>query len=286
MATILLTGANGAVSTATIAALKGSGHKVIGLVRDAAKGKALGVELRVGDLERPRTLEGAFEGVDTAFLLSPPGPLAPYQQSNALTAAKHAGVRHVVRMSAVGAAHDAPTVNSRLHALSDSEIAASGIPFTLLKPHFFLQNLLMSASTIAEQGAMYWAFGEAKLPGVDVGDIAEVVAKIVVDPRHHAGKTYTLTGATAITMHQMAATIGEAIGKPVKYVPVPVAAMVDGAATMGLDDYTQVAVRDYLTAYSRGWQSEVTDAVKRITGKEPRSFAEFARNHAAAFGRR
>src|SRR5262249_22672491 len=100
MATILLTGANGMVSTATIAALKGSGHRVIGLVRDAAKGKDLGVELRIGDLELPRTLEGAFHGVDTAWLLSPPAPMAPYQQSNALWAARQAGVRHLVRMSA------------------------------------------------------------------------------------------------------------------------------------------------------------------------------------------
>ena len=164
MATILLTGANGKSSTATIAALKGSGQKVIGLVRDAAKGKDLGIELRVADLERPRTLEGVFDGVDAAWLVAPPSPLAPYHASNALWAAKQAGVKHVVRMSAVGAAHDAPTVNSRLHALSDAEVAASGIPFTILKPHFFLQNLLFSAGTIAQEGAMYWAFGEAKFP--------------------------------------------------------------------------------------------------------------------------
>jgi len=283
MATILLTGANGAVSSAAIAALKGSGHRVIGLVRDAARAKELGVELRVGDLERPRTLEGAFDGVDTAFLLSPYGPLAPYHHSNALWAARQAGVRHVVRLSAVGAAHDAPTVNSRLHALNDAEVAASGIPFTILKPHFFLQNLLASAPTIAKEGAMYWALSEAKVPGIDVADVGEVAARILADPSTHAGKTYTLTGGTALTMHQMAAAIGEAIGKPVKYVPISITALLEGLNAMGVSDYVEVAFRDYMTAYSQGWQSAVTDAVKRVTGKAPRTFAEFARRNAAGF---
>src|SRR5262249_53235743 len=76
----------------------------------------------------------------------------------------------------------------------------------------------------------------------------------------------------------------EAISKPVKYVPIPVAAMVEGIARMGLGDFVEVAYRDYLNAYSQGWQSQVTDAVKRITGKEPRTIHEFARRNAAAFG--
>jgi uncharacterized protein YbjT (DUF2867 family) len=286
MATILLTCANGKVSAATIAALKDSGHKIVGLVRDEAKGKALGIELRKGDLDKPRSLEGAFNGIDTAWLLAPPGPLAPYQMSNALWAAKQAGVKHLVRMSAVGAAHDAPNLNSRLHALSDSELSVSGIPFTILKPHAFMQNLLMSAKSIAAEGMMYLAYGDAKVPLVDVEDIAAVAAKVLRDPTPHAGKTYTLTGGAAIGMAQVAAALTEAVGKPVKYVPVPVAEAVESLAKMGLDDYAQVSTRDYFISYSRGWQSGVTDAVKKITGKEPRSIAEFARAHAAAFGKR
>ncbi len=94
MATILLTGANGNVSGAAIRALQGSGHKLIGLVRDEAKAeplKALGVELRVGDLSKPRSLEGAFNGVDTAFLLTTVGLTAPALASNALWAARQGG---------------------------------------------------------------------------------------------------------------------------------------------------------------------------------------------------
>jgi uncharacterized protein YbjT (DUF2867 family) len=265
MSMILLTGATGNVTSAVIRSLQGSGHRLIGLVRDPAKAKDLaaqGVELRTGDLSLLRTVEGTFEGVDVAWLLTPPGPSAPIQASNALWAARLGGVKHVVRMSAVGAAHDAPNLNSRLHALSDAEIAGCGLSFTVVKPHFFMQNLMMAGQSVAEQGTIYFALGDAKLPMVDVRDIGTSVAVILANPAPHAGKTYTLTGPTAIGIDQVASALGEVLGKPVKYVPVPVAAMVESLTKMGLDDYNQVALRDYFTAYSRGWESQVTSAVK------------------------
>jgi uncharacterized protein YbjT (DUF2867 family) len=287
MTTIVLTGASGNVSTAIIRELQGKGHRVIGVVRDKAKAshlEALDVELRVGDLDRVRTIEmGIFEGADVAWILTPPGPLAPIQSSNALWAARQAGVKHIVRMSAVGAAHDAPTINSRMHALSDSELALSGIPYTIVKPHFFMQNLMMGAQTVAEQGALYMALGNAKLPMIDSRDIGAAVAPILTNPAPHAGKVYTLTGPHAISLEQVAAALGEALAKPVKYVPVPVAAVVETIAKLGMDDFAQTALRDYFIAYSHGWQSEATPWVKQLSGKDPRGIGEFARDYASAF---
>lgn len=285
MANILLTGANGNISSKTIKALQGSGHKLIGLVRDKGKAKeleALGVELRVGDLTQLRTVEKAFEGVDTAFLLTTPSSLAPAQSSNALWGARKGGVKHVVRMSAVGAAHDAPTINSRFHALSDSELERSGITYTILKPHFFTQNFMMSASTILEQGAIFFPLGDAKLPMIDVHDVAAVAAKILANPAPHAGKTYTLTGATGVGVSDVASALGAELGKPVRYQPIPVEAMVETMSKMGVDDYNQTALRDYLSAYGGGWQQEATPWVQSITGRAPRTLADFAKEFAAA----
>ena len=208
MAKILLTGASGQVSTATIAALKSTGHQLIGLVRDRVKGERLGLEFRLG------------------------------------------------------------------------ELAASGLRYTILQPHFFWQNLLFSAPTIAREGAIYWALGEAALPGIDAEDVAAVTARILADPGPHAGKTYTLTGGEAITMHQVAAAIGSAVGKPVRYVPITLETMVEGLSRIGVGDYVEVAYRDYLTLYSQGWRSQVIDAVKRILERPPRSIGDFARRHA------
>ena len=286
MATILLTGASGNVTGATIRALKGQGHRLIGLVRDPGKAKGLeglGVELKVGDLEKLRSIESAFEGIDVAFLCTSPGFLAPAMLSNALWAARRGGAKHIVRLSAVGATHDAPSLNGRLHALSDAEVRGSGLAFTILKPHFFMQNLMMAAGSVKEQGAMYLALGDAKLPMIDVRDVGAAAARVLADPAPHAGKTYTLTGAP-VSLAQVAAAIGEALGKPVKYVPVPVASAVESITKMGMDEYAQVSLRDYFTAYSSGWQSEPTTAIKDLTGAAPRSIADFAREFAGAFG--
>ena len=103
---------------------------------------------------------------------------------------------------------------------------------------------------------------------------------------HPPEELYTLTGSTAIGGAEVAAALGAAIGKWVKYVPIPVPAMVESVAKAGLDDYMQVMLRDYFNAYSRGWISQVTSTVKDITGNPPRSIDEFARDFARTFGGR
>lgn len=288
MSTILVTGANGNVSSAALRALlERKKHRVIALVRDPKKGEPLqrlGAEVKVGDLEKLRTIENAFQGIDTVLLCSPPGFHAPLMQSNALWAARRGGAKHVVRVSAVGAAHDAPTLNSRLHALSDSEAIHSGLRYTILKPHFFMQNLLMAAGSVKAQGQLYFALGDARLPMVDVRDVGAAAAAVLDDPAPHASKTYTLTGAP-VSMGDVAQALGAALGKPVKYVPVPVEAAVENITKLGADEYMQVSLRDYFTAYSNGWESTPTPFVRELTGHEPRSISDFARDFAAAFGK-
>lgn len=286
--TILITGATGNVSSGILNNLKHSGHDLRALVRSEEKADALkkqGVDARIGDLEKPWTLGPAFEGADTVWMLAPPGPRAPEQSSNGLWAAKQAGVRHVVRMSAVGAAFNAPTINSRLHALSDAELIASGIPYTILKPHFFAQNLMMAAGSVAEQGAIYFALGEGRMGIIDSRDISDFAAHVLTHSGHE-GKTYTLTGPASITIHDVASALGQAIGKPVKYVPVPIEGTRQAMSQMGMDDWTINLLTDYFKAYSANWGDLVTGEFEAVTGKPPRGIEQFAKDFAGAFGGR
>jgi uncharacterized protein YbjT (DUF2867 family) len=285
--TILITGATGNISSGIIAQLKGSEHRLLALVRNPGKAEELkrqGVELRVGDLEKPWTLDSAFAGADIVWILAPPGPRAPEQCSNALWAARRAGAKHVVRLSAFGATHTAPTINSRLHALSDAELVGSGIPFTILKPHYFMQNLLMAAQSVAQQATMYFALADGKMGLIDSRDISEFAAHVLTTAGHE-GKTYTLTGPASVSMHQVAAAIGEAIGKAVKYVPVTAEAQRQSILQVGMDEWMANLLSDYSAAYSANWGDLVTDDFQRVTGKAPRSIAQFCRDFAAAFGK-
>ncbi len=284
--TILITGATGKISTDVIAALKGTKHTLRVLVRDEAKAaafRAQGLEVVVADLDSARTLAPAFAGVDTAFLLSPPGPRAADQQSSALYFARKAGVSHIVRMSAVGAAHNAPTVNSRSHALSDAELASSGVPYTIVKPHFFMQNMMMAAQSVAEQGRIYMALDDGKMGLIDARDISLFVATVLTTGGHE-GKTYTLTGPESLDMTTMAEQLGKAVGKAVTYVPIPVAAAGQAMAQLGMDVWMQTAMMDYFEAYSNGWGDFVSEDFQRVMGRTPRSWAVFAKDFVGVFG--
>src|SRR5205823_12273827 len=142
------------------------GLKIRTLVRDSAKGDALkkdGYEVVIGDLEELDTLAEAFDGVDILWLLTPASALEPSMGSTAVTAARQAKVKHIVRNSAIKAGHDAPNRNGRLHALVEESVKASGIPWTILRPHYYMQNLLSSAGSVAAEGVLYMNVGQGRL---------------------------------------------------------------------------------------------------------------------------
>jgi len=286
--TVLITGATGSVSSALLQALQAPpGLKLRAMVRDQNKAGALrarGVELVTGDLDDPESLPRAFEGAQDLWLLNAVGPRQPENSMNAVWAAKRAGVERVVRLSAIGAAHDAPSRNGRLHALSDAELMSSGLKWTILRPHFFTQNLLMTAQTVATEGAFYWDMGNGRLGMVDVRDIGEVAAKILLSaPDAHHGKIYTPTGPASISLAEAATQLSEGLGKPVRYVPVPHDAARKSMLEMGLPSWLVGMFTEYSMAYESDWGNFTTAHVQEITGRAPRSVLDFARDHRAAF---
>ncbi|MGP3920667.1 SDR family oxidoreductase [Nonomuraea sp. 10N515B] len=272
--TILITGATGTVSSAVLRSLAGT-EDVRVLVRDAAKAPS-GVEVAVGDLHDPATLGQAFKGVDTLWLLTAMGPQAPHASMNAVWAARNAGVGHIVRMSAIGAAHDAPTRNGRLHALSDVELAASGLGWTVIRPAFFMQNLFGSVNG----DTLYGATGEGRVSMIDVRDIGDFAAAVLRDPAPHKGKTYTLTGPASISLGDAAAALSEVYGTPIDYQPVTVDDVERAMRAAGLSEWDAAVTKEYLTAYAQGWGDYTTPAFTDVTGRPGRSFTDFAKDHA------
>ncbi|MDP4503878.1 SDR family oxidoreductase [Nonomuraea turcica] len=272
--TILITGATGTVSSAVLRSLAGT-EDVRVLVRDAAKAPS-GVEVAVGDLHDPATLGQAFKGVDTLWLLTAMGPQAPHASMNAVWAAREAGVDHIVRMSAIGAAHDAPTRNGRLHALSDVELAASGLGWTVIRPAFFMQNLFGSVNG----DTLYGATGEGRLSMIDVRDIGDFAAAVLRDPAPHKGKTYTLTGPASISLGDAAVALSEVYGTPIDYQPVTVDDAERAMQAAGLPEWDAAVTKEYLTAYAQGWGDYTTPAFTDVTGRPGRSFTDFAKDHA------
>jgi uncharacterized protein YbjT (DUF2867 family) len=276
---ILVTGATGNISSLVIPQLRAAGAKVRALVHNADKAKALadkGIEAIVGDFENAAQLQKAFDGVSAVFLLTPFGEKADALARNAIAAARKSGNPYVVRLSVIKAGPDAPTANTRSHGQTEKDLGESGLPVALLRPHYFMQNIFGSAQSIATEGVFYQGMGEAKLAMIDVRDIADAAAAVLLDARH-AGKTYSLTGPASISWHTAAQAFSTALGRPIRYVAVPPDAVADSIRKIGWGEWAATVMRDYSAAYGSGWGDFVTEDVKKLTGHPARSIEQFAR---------
>ncbi len=283
---ILVTGATGHVGSELVRLLAEAGTPARALIHSpdkAAPIERLGLETALGDFEQPDTLDAAMAGCDHLFLLSPPSPRQPEQEQHVIDAAKRAGVAHVVKQSVPGAAPDAGVVFGRWHAQIEQYLAQSGLPHTLLRPSYFMQNFLMSAQPVAEQGVLYGMTGEGRVGYIDSRDIAAVAAQALTSPGHQ-GTSYTLTGPEALSAAEVAERLSAAIGRQVRYVNLPPDAFGQALAGAGLPGWLVDALVEGNTLLAAGHGATVTDEVARLTGSPPRTFERFAADHRAAFG--
>ena len=291
---ILVTGATGNVSSGLIPELAAKGASVRALVRDQSKAQGLrdqGVEVVIGDFDKPETLDAAFSGVGKVFLLTAPTPNQVAQARNGIAAAKRAGSPYLIRLSAgaLDTTSDSPARITRQHAEIDAELKASGLPYTILRPHFFMQNTMMAAETVASgcpgcnHGIVYMAMKDGKIGMIDVRDIVDVAAKVLTEDGHE-GKTYGLTGPASISFHDVAAGLSNALGKEVIYVDVPSeAARESMVATVGLPEWFADALTEYTKAFTEGLGDFTTNDFEEITGHPARSYETFARDFSQAF---
>jgi uncharacterized protein YbjT (DUF2867 family) len=282
---VLVTGATGNTGSGLVPALRKAGVEVRAFVRDATKAqplKDLGAEIVVGNLDRPETIAPAVEGVDKIYLLTWNGPTQAQQAINVIEAAKKADTPHIVRHSMWG------SKNSRIIQQGDQVEAAllsSGLPWTLLKPTFFMQNLMMAAQTIASDGMLYWDTGDGKLGMIDLRDIVES-AFAVLTGEDHEGKSYILTGPEAISMHEVANAFSKVLGKKVTYLSVPGEASLQSMLSMGFPEWIARGYGELMIGFSQGFASRTTDNVATLTGHPARSIEQFARDYAQVFEQR
>ncbi len=282
---ILVTGATGRTGSEVVKALIAKGEQVRALVRDPERAGAIqgpGVELVVGDVEKPETWDAALQGVDKAFLLSPEGPQMAELHGKFADAAKLAGVRHLLRMSILVANPDSPLAIGKWHGEADQNVANSGIPYTIIRPAYFMQNIIGSARMIASDGAFPGAMGDGKVGAIDTRDIGNVAATVLTSDGHE-GKTYPLTGPEALSMGELAGKLSAVLGKEVKYVNVSQEKAKGDLMAMGMPDWMADGWVAIAMMISTGAATMVTPMVKGINGEEPRSFDQFARDYASAF---
>ncbi len=281
---ILVTGGTGGIGSELLRLLSQAGVPARALTRNLQKARTLpGITWVVGDLARPETLTTAFEGASTVFLLTHYLEDMVALQHNAIAAARAAGVTHVVKVSAFAASDHSNAPIGRWHYQVEKELQASGLGWTMLRPHHFMQNLLAQAEYVIKEGAIYSPSGDGKIPYIDARDVAAVAFVTLTQPGH-LGKKYVLTGSEAMSYRQAAEIIGAVIGKKVRFVDE---SPEDARARRVREGVPPAVIESILAigAYQRagGKTVTITNTVADLTGRPPRTVAEFVQEHAAAF---
>src|SRR3954469_453387 len=195
---ILVTGATGTIGREVIRPLSTKNAAVRAGIRDANKARAQfgeSVELTSFDFEDRASYSVALRDVEKLFIL-PPLTSNQVEVTIALVdAAKSAGVRHIVKLSAIGADPAATFTIGKWHGQTDEHIRQSGLGFTLLRPNSFMQNFINYFPP--RDGVIYLPWGNGEASFVDTCDIGAVAAETLTADNHE-GKTYDLTGPEAL----------------------------------------------------------------------------------------
>jgi uncharacterized protein YbjT (DUF2867 family) len=281
---LLVTGATGTTGTEVLRALKARGVAARGLVRDETKAhhlRDLGLEPVTGDLGDPRTLGPALDGVERAYLVSPAGPMQSEFEQAFLESAQAAGVKHIVKLSMIGASPEAPLRFARTHGKVEQVLKESGMAWTLLRPTGFMQNTLSWGSRVLE-GTFYSPVPDAAFSIVDARDVAEVAAVALTDEGHE-GKAYGLSGPEAVSYREQARRVFAAAGREIEVQEVPVEAVKREMVRAGVPPWNAEGLCELFEVYASGGATMVTSGVQDALGRPPRDLDTFAKDHAEAF---
>jgi uncharacterized protein YbjT (DUF2867 family) len=283
--TILVTGATGTIGSQVVSALKGRNEVTVrAAVRSAAKAEALkGGNVTPVDFEytNPEQMKKAVEGVEKLFLVTPFAQDQVDLAARLVDAAKAAGVKHIVKLSAMGVDFEGGIQLGRWHRTVERYILGSGLKYTFLRPNNFMENFV-GYYPPAKDGNIYLPWGQGACSFIAGADVAAVAATALTTPGHE-NQGYELTGPEAFTIGQAAATIGEVSGRKVNYVDVPEAAAHKAMLDMGMPAWMVDGMMELHGINKAGYAAQVTDTVQKVTGRAPMSFAQFAKQHAAAW---
>ena len=275
---VLVIGATGNIGRQVVSQLSARGAQLRALVRNPdAAGLSPEVEVKRGDLTLPDTLDPCLHGIDTVFLVwvAPPATIAPALER----IAKHA--RRIVFLSApLKTPHPLFQQPNPIRAMAEQverEIEASALRWTFLRPGMFAGNALRWwAPQIRAGDLVRWPYLASPTAPNDERDIAAVAVRTLCEDRH-AGAEYVMTGPESLTQHEQVSIIGRAIGRSLRIEEMPP------------EDWPRylpaVVPKMLLDAWAAaiGQPAYVTSTFAEIMGTPPRTFLEWAKDHASEF---
>ena len=284
---ILVTGATGNVGSLLVEKLQNKGADFVAGIsprHDPDEFEAKGIKAVVYDFKEPASLVSAMQGIDRLFALVPFTPYMVQNSADMVSAAQEAGVKYILRQSAIGADPDSDHALMKVQGTMDQGVIDSGIDYTIIRPNSFMQNYIFYyGSFIKKENTLYLSQGDGKSSMVDVQDVADVAAEILLDPQPHSGRIYDITGGKALTNQDVVEIISKATGKDVTYVPIDDSMAEMGMLQMNLPDWIIEKMMSLHRFIREGRATPVSNTVIQVAGHEPITFEQFAGMNADAW---
>lgn len=173
------------------------------------------------DFKELKTFENVFESGDILFLLNPLQENMFQLLENIIKVAKSKHIKHIVKISALGADSSSDVIFNKIQGLADDIIIKSGINYTILRPNSFMQNFVVYYSNLIKNGnEFYFAHGNGRVSYIDVRDIALCTSKILKNHEYHINKIYEITGKNAISNYEIAEIFSHELNKEIRYIEI------------------------------------------------------------------
>lgn len=276
---IVISGASGGLAGETISELASRGvpfNRLILVTRTPEKLASFverGAEVRAGDFTKPETLPSAFAGGRELLLISVPSGDRVAQHTAAISAARRAGIKHIVYTSWVNATEDNPAAVARDHHLTEDALRRSGVPFTILRNQLYADGLISRGAKAVAAGELVTNSGRGKWAPVAREDCAAAAAAVLSQPGHE-GKTYDITGPDLISEQEFAQLLTQITGKSVRVIDVDDDAYVAGAVKTGVPEPLARAAATFGVATRGNFLNIKSETLQILIGRKAKSVRE------------
>ena len=233
--------------------------------------RAKGVEIRETDYTRPDTLANAFAGIDRLLLISSSeNGQRKQQHRNVIDAARAAGVG-LIAYTSILHADTSPLFLAEEHRDTEAALAASGVPFVLLRNGWYTEVFTWRLPPVLQHGVLLGAAGDGRTSSAARADYAQAAATVLAGG-DHAGRIYELAGDAAFTLTDLAAVVAKASGQPVTYRDMTPEAFRSAILDAGQPEFVAKILSDTDAGVAKGALFEDGGDLSRLIGRATTPF--------------
>lgn len=285
MFTLFITGSTGKVGKEVVKLLIRENVTIKALIRNQERAewlKSQGIIPVPGDMDDITTYQDTLNNVDKLLLIGPDHPDQITREQPLIDAARHAGIKHIIKVSAFVAGLTPPVSIGKQLSEIELHLKNSGIPWTIIRPFMFMQNFLEFSKLIKANKLFAGPFGKGRVNMVDTRDVAELIRKVVLGHGYEQ-QTLEVTGPSPLSFYDAARILSEETGNKIRFLSVPPFLAGMAMRQEGISKWEVIMRLELFKVLKSGVEDHTNNTFMEITGRPPKTFRDFVKDHIHSF---